>query len=177
LIIFSVSGFSLFDPHEGLLVKEYSLNLEIDPQVQPFIAQERAVLADKKGGIFELTIDQEQPLLSQLLGGRARLTSLAASEDYISAGHASGLMLMNSRGHVVWSNDDMEPVSVAPLIAGDSVFALDDRGNGLLFDTLRSNPVIKTKMLNGEVCTHPLMTRSTIAAVSADGEVSALSWR
>jgi hypothetical protein len=161
----------------GDIVDRFSLRSAIDPQVSPYVVNDRVLFADRRGSVLEISFSESGIFCNQLFGQRGRIFSLAASESYIAVGHMAGLTLLNSRGHLLWSNNSLEPVSVSPIIADKTIFAIDDSGLGLLFDALRSNPIERVKMLSGEITMPPLMTRSGIAAATADGELSLIDWR
>jgi hypothetical protein len=168
---------SVIDTARGDVRESFPLQTRIDPQVSPYVVNDRVLLADRGGNVIEIILSESGLLSNQLFGQRGRISSLAASDSYIAVGHMAGLTLLNSRGHLLWSNNSLEPVSVPPIIADKTIFAIDDSGLGLLFDVLRSNPVERVKMLSGEISMPPLMTRSNIAAATADGELSLIAWR
>lgn len=160
----------------GELQQTFSLNRRLDPQVSPFVLDERVILADPNGYVFELVLGQGGPFINLLYDHRARISSIAASPQFIALGHMAGLTLLSSRGNLLWSSDTLESVSSTPIVAGESVFALDDAGNGLLFDVLKSNPVARVKLLAGEVGASPLLTRSHLVVVGEDGKVAVIQW-
>jgi outer membrane protein assembly factor BamB len=177
IILIAGSGqVSVVETGTGEITRSFSLNRRVDLQVTPFVVDNRVFLSDPSGYVFELVMDRSGPVINALYDHRARLSSIAASSQYIALGHMAGLTLLSSRGNFQWTSDTMESVSATPIIAGDSVFALDDGGNGLLFDVLKSNPVARMKLLSGEVGMSPLMTQSRIVVVGADGKVVALDW-
>jgi hypothetical protein len=178
ILLFTLAGEAhLIDAIEGRLIESLSLRQTVDLQVQPFVTQDRVLFADTDGNIWEIVLREGAPLLNLLYSNQARITALSASKDFITFGHIAGLTLLNSRGHLVWSSDSLDAISFAPLIAGKSVFALDDRGNALLFDELKANPLHKVKLLAGEINTPPLITRAKIIVVNAIGELVAINWR
>jgi hypothetical protein len=177
LLIATAEGeVSVIDPIEGRVLDRFSIGRRVDLQVTPFVTGNQLLLVDTDNNVLELQVTGGRPLTSVLYGHRARITSLAASNDYIAIGHMAGLTLLTSRGRPKWSNDSMEPILVAPIIAGDSVFAIDSSGTGLLFDALRSNPKARVRLLSGEINTPPILTRSKIMAANGSGEVVAIAW-
>ena len=164
------------DTLKGEIMQSFSLNRPVDLQVAPFVVDNRVFFSDPGGYVFELVIDRSGPLITPLYDHRSRLSCIAASSRYVALGHMAGLTLLSSRGTFQWTSDTLESVSTTPIIAGESVFALDDAGSGLLFDVLKSNPVARMKMLSGEVGMSPLMTQSRIVVVGADGKVVAIDW-
>ena len=164
------------DATTGEIVHSFSVNCRVDPQTNPFVVGDRVLFSDSGGQIIELALTPGGPLIKPLFDHRARVSSIAASPQFIALGHMSGLTLLSSRGNLLWTSDILESMSAIPIIAGDSVFALDDAGNGLLFDVLKSNPVVRVKLLSGEVGMSPLMTQSRVVVVGADGKVVALDW-
>jgi len=179
IVVISLSGEAfLVNLASGTIEQTFPMRREVEPQVAPFVADNRIILADKRHCVFEIVLNSSDgPSINELHAMRARVTSLAAADDFIVAGHLSGLTLLDRRGHQRWSADDIDPVSVTPIVAGDTVFALDDAGNGLLFNALKSNPVGKVRLFGGEVGPPPLITRTSIAAVSAAGDVVAIEWQ
>jgi hypothetical protein len=161
---------------EGQLVEKVSLGRMPDCRLSPTVVGSRVILADAESNILEIALHENDLLVTTLYGSRARVTAISATEDFIAFGHIAGLTLLNSRGHLLWSNDGLEPIYLSPLIAGRSIFALDDKGNGLLFDELRSTPVEKFKMLSGEITLPPVQTLSKIIAVNTEGELASVGW-
>lgn len=176
VLIASSGQVSVAETGTGEITQSFSLNHRVDLQVAPFVVDNRVFLSDRGGYVFELVMDRSGPLINPLYDHRSRLSSIAASSQYVALGHMAGLTLLSSRGNLQWTSDTPEPVSVTPIIAGDSVFALDDAGNGLLFDVLKSNPVARVKLLSGEVGMSPLLTQARIVVVGADGKVVAVDW-
>lgn len=178
IVLINTAGeVSLLQPSTGEIKKAFSLNRALDPQVQPSVVDHRIYLSDPKGYIFELVLSGSGPLINSLYDCNSRVSSIAASPHYIAVGHMAGITLLSSRGHEIWSTDISESVSTIPIIAGESVFALDDSGNGLLFNVLRANPERRMKLLPGEVGMAPLITHSRIVVVGADGKVVAFPWQ
>lgn len=178
LIAITLSGqVSVIDQTTGQLRHSLSLGRSLDPQVSLYALEDRVLWADMEGTVSELVIRERGSSVNKLYVHRARLASLAASNEFIALGHMAGLTLLDPYGQMLWSNDSIESVSETPIIAGRSVFALDDTGNGLLFDVLRSNPTLRRKLLNGWVGAPPLITHSKITCVSGDGKVVSIDWR
>lgn len=177
IVLITLAGqVSVLGAAGGELQQNFSLNRRIDPQVSPFVLDNRIFLADPSGYVFELVLDKSGPLINLLYDHRARISSIAASPHFIALGHMAGLTLLSARGNLLWSSDTLESVSSTPIVAGESVFALDDTGNGLLFDTLKSNPVARVKLLAGEVGLSPLLTQSHIVVLGGDGKVAVIDW-
>ncbi len=162
--------------HSGEITQSFSLGRPVDLQVTPFVVDRRVVLSDPGGYVFELVMESSGPLINSLYDNRSRLSSISASSRYIALGHMAGLTLLSARGNFQWTSDTQESFSTVPIIAGESVFALDDEGSGVLFDVLKSNPVARIKLLSGEVGMSPLMTQARVVVVGADGKVVALDW-
>ena len=177
VLINTAGEVNLVHPSTGEIKKSFSLNRPLDPQVQPFVVDKRVYLSDPKGYIFELVLGGSGPLINPLYDCNSRVSSVAASSQFIAVGHMAGITLLSARGHEIWSTDISESVSTTPIIAGESVFALDDSGNGLLFSVLRANPERRMKLLPGEVGMTPLITHSRIVVVGADGKVVAFPWQ
>lgn len=178
LVLVTLDGeASVIDPARGAVSEAFKLQSMIDPEVSPYVVSDRMLLADCGGNLLEISCGRNGFVCNHLFGQRGRISSIAASESHIAVGHMAGLTLLNSRGHAMWSNNSLEPVSVSPIITGESIFAIDDSGLGLLFDVLRSNPVERVKVLSREVSLPPLITHSNIVAASADGELSLIVWR
>jgi hypothetical protein len=176
LVIRHTGEVSLIDPGNGRVLDTYSIGRSLDQQVTPYVVGKRVLLVDTGNNVVELEMTAGGPIINVLYSHRARITCLSASGDYIAIGHMAGLTLLSSGGHLKWSNDSIEPILVAPLIAGESVFAVDSSGTGLLFDALRSNPKTRVKLLSGEVNTPPILTRSKIVAASGGGDLTTVAW-
>jgi outer membrane protein assembly factor BamB len=176
VLITSDGQVTIVEATTGEIKQKFSLNARVDLQATPFVVGNRVFLSDPNGQIIELVLDRSGPLVNSLYDHRARVSSIAASHQFIALGHVSGLTLLSSRGNLQWTSDTLESISATPIIAGESIFVLDDSGNGLLFDALKSNPVVRVKLLSGEVGMSPLMTQSRIVVVGADGKVVALDW-
>ena len=177
IVLIAASGeVSVIETETGRITDSFSVQRRVDLQVAPFVVENRILFSDPGGYVLELVIDRGGPLINPLYDHRSRISSVAASSQFIALGHLSGLTLLSSRGHLLWTSNTNESVSTTPIVAGDSVFALDDSGSALLFDVLKANPVKRMKILPGEVGMSPLMTRSRIVVVAADGKVVALDW-
>lgn len=177
IVLITVEGnVTIVETATGNTTQSFSLNRRVDLEVTPSVVDNRVVLSDPGGHVFELVLGGSGPLINSLYDQRARISSIAASSQFIALGHLAGLTLLSSRGHLLWTSNTLESVSTTPIIAGESVFALDDAGNALLFDVLKANPVRRMKLLPGEVGMSPLMTQSRIVIVAADGKVVALDW-
>jgi outer membrane protein assembly factor BamB len=177
LVVITLAGeVSVIEPETGQVVESFPLGRRVAPQVPPCVVGSRALVADSEGNLIQLLLTESGPLITTIYNHGSRIASLAASEEFIAIGHMSGLTLLNSRGHLLWSSDGTEAVSVAPIIAGKSVFAVDDSGTGLLFNSLRATPAGRVKLLSGEISLPPLMTRSRIAAVNGSGDVVTIAW-
>jgi hypothetical protein len=178
LVVITLGGeVSLIESRTGQLCESRPLGRAVAPQVPPFVVGNHALIADREGNLFQLNLSESGPLVTPIYSHGSRIASLAANEESIAIGHPAGLTLLNSRGHLLWSSDGTESISVTPIVAGKSIFALDDTGTGLLFDVLRATPRGREKLLSGQITVPPLMTRSRIAAVNEDGEVVTIPWR
>jgi hypothetical protein len=177
LIAITLGGeVSLIDPTTGQLRHTLTLGGSLDPQVSPYAMEDRVLWADTEGSVFEIVLGASEPYVNRVYAHGARIASLTASTEFIALGHTAGLTLLDPYGQLLWSNDSIESISQAPIIAGASVFALDDAGNGLLFNVLRSNPTIRHKLLTGWIGTPPAITHSKITCVSGDGKVVSIDW-
>lgn len=176
VLITSAGHVKLIRAETGEVERAFPLNRRIDLQVSPFVLNHRVLLADPNGYLFEIVLERSGPIVNDLYNQNARISNIAANEQFIALGHLAGLTLLSSRGNLQWSSDTMESISVPAIVSGETVFALDDAGNGLLFNALKSNPVARVKLLTGEISTAPLMTQSRIVAISADGKVAAINW-
>lgn len=177
LLIVKFSGdVVVVDCGTGQETQAFSLNRSVDPQVSPFVSGKRVILADPHGLVFELLLDQAGPLINGLYSNGSRVSAISASEQFIVLCHMAGVTLLSARGNFLWSSDTMESVSASAIIAGESVVAIDDSGNGLLFNTLKSNPTSRVKLLTDEVGPTPIMTTSNIIVVSSGGSVVAVNW-
>lgn len=163
-------------PEDGHIHTSLNVGRQIALQVSPYVVGNRALIVDALNNVLEVVVTDAGPLVNPLYNHRARVASLAASDDFIALGHMAGVALLDARGHQLWSNDQMESVSVAPIIAGQSLFVLDDAGNGLLFDVLNANPVTRIRLLAGEVNTPPLLTHARVVALNAAGDLVMLKW-
>jgi outer membrane protein assembly factor BamB len=177
IVIITYAGdVSVVQAATGELEQTFSLNRRIDSQVAPFVVDNRVLLSDPHGYVFELVLDQSGASINLLYDHRARISSIAANSKFIALGHMAGLTLLSSRGNLLWSSDTLESVSSTPIVTGESVFALDDAGNGLLFDVLKSNPMARVKLFGGDVSASPLLTSSHLVAVNGDGKVAVIGW-
>lgn len=177
VVVITVDGkVFVVEASTGNVSQTFPLNRRVDLQATPFVVDNRIVLSDFDGHVFELVLSQSGPLINPLFSHRSRISSIAASAHHIALGHMAGVTLLSSRGLLHWTSDTIESVSTTPIIAGDSVFVLDDAGNGLLFDVLKSNPISRMKLQSREVGPSPLITPSRIVTVSADGMVAAIRW-
>ena len=177
IVINHLGGGIVVNSQDGAPVQTFSLKREADMHVAPFVTGNRVLVADTNGGLHEIAMTETGVIATLIYSHQARIVSLAADHEHIALGHTAGLMLLSSRGEHIWSNDSIEAISVQPILAGGSIFALDDSGVGLLFDVMRANPAARVKMLSGDVITPPLMTKSRIAVTSATGDLVAISWR
>lgn len=178
VIVITLEGeVSVVQSATGQISQTFSLDRRIDPQVSPFVFENRIFLSDPHGYVFQVVLDRSGPLINGLCDHGSRISSLSANEQFIVLCHMAGVTLLSSRGNPLWSSDTMESVSASPIIAGESVFVIDDAGNGLLFETLKSNPIARVKLLSEEVGPSPLMTPSHIVVVSAEGMVAAIQWQ
>jgi outer membrane protein assembly factor BamB len=176
VLITSAGHVKLILVETGQVERAFPLNRQVDLQVSPFVLNHRVLLADQNGYLLEIILEKSGPVFNDLYNQNARISNISANEQFIALGHMAGLTLLSSRGNLQWSSDTIESISVPAIVSGETVFALDDAGNGLLFNALKSNPVARVKMLSGEISTAPLMTRSRIVAVSEDGKVAAIDW-
>ena len=177
LVLITLAGeVSVIDPETGQIVESFPLDRRPAPQVPPFVTGNRALIADREGNLVQLLLIDSGPLVTTIYSHGSRIASLSANQEFIAIGDMAGLTLLNSRGHLLWASDGAEAISVAPIVAGKSVFALDDSGAGLLFNSLRATPAGRVKLLSGEISLPPVMTRSRIAAANAGGEVVTIEW-
>lgn len=160
----------------GQVTQSFSVERPIDSQVSPFVFENRIFLSDPHGYVFQVLLDRSGPLINGLYDHGSRLSGLSANEQFIVLCHMAGVTLLSSRGNLLWASDTVESVSASPIISGESVFVIDDAGNGLLFDTLKSNPIARVKLSSEEVGPSPLMTPSHIVVASAEGTVTAIGW-
>jgi hypothetical protein len=173
--LLSVTGggaVSLIDVVAGRVIRTLSLGSAVDAQVAPFVIGDRMLVSDVNGNLAAIVVRPSGVLVNSIYSNRARISTVSGSKDYVAVGHLAGLTLLNSRGGVVWSYDTIESVAVTPVIAGSSIFAIDDSGTGLLFDVLRSNPTAREKLLSGEITIPPLVTRSRIVVANASGDMA-----
>jgi ribosomal protein L40E len=177
IVVNQAGGGIVVDSQDGNTVQTFSLQRGPDMHVAPFVTGNRVLVADTNGGLHEIAITEAGAVGTLIYSHQARIVSLAANEEHIALGHTAGLTLLTSRGEPVWSNDSIESISVQPILAGSSIFALDDAGVGLLFDVMRANPAARVKMISSDVITPPLMTKSRIAVTSASGDLVAIGWK
>jgi putative pyrroloquinoline-quinone binding quinoprotein len=161
----------------GDVTQTFSLNRLVDQQVTPFVTGNRVFLSDPTGHIFEIVFDRSGPLINPLHDAGSRISTIAASNEYLVLSHLAGVTLLSSRGALLWTGEIMESVSTVPIISGESFFVLDDGGNGLLFEMLKTNPIQRMRLLPGEIGLSPLRTQSHIVVVGAEGKVVALKWQ
>jgi hypothetical protein len=178
LIVIALSGdVSVIDSESGQELGKFSLGRRLSNHIQPYVAGTRAILVDADNNVCEIALSEKGFTAHLIYTHPARILTVAASEEFITIGHLSGLTLLNSRGNALWSSDLMESISVAPLIASNSIFALDDSGTGLLFDPIRSTPSTRVRLIGGEILAPPILTRASIAAANLAGEVAIAAWR
>jgi hypothetical protein len=180
ILVFLENGeVALVGTEIGALLEHVALPYRVEPAVQPFALSDRAVYADptEKGRICEIAVTQYGLGVNQLFTNGSRVTSLAASEEFIALGHLAGLTLMDRAGTRLWRNDDVEAISTPPIVAGQSIFALNDLGQGLLFGIEQSTPKVRRKMLSGVASWPPMLLQHSLAAVSADGQLAVIGWR
>lgn len=177
LVVITIDGkVTMVEASNGNVSQTFPLNRRVNLQATPFVIDNRIILSDLEGHIFELVLTPSGPLINPLFSHHSRISSIAASAHYIALGHMAGVTLLSSRGLLHWTSDTLESVSTTPIVAGESVFVLDDEGSGLLFDVLKSNPLGRMKLLSREGALSPLITQSRIVTVSADGMVVAIGW-
>ncbi len=177
IVVNQAGGAIVIDSQDGTTVQTFLLQRDPDLHVAPFVTGNRVLVADTNGGLHEIALTETGAVGTLIYSHQARIVSLTANEEHIVLGHTAGLTLLTSRGEHVWSNDSIDSISVQPILAGSSIFALDDSGMGLLFDVMRANPAVRVKMLSGDVITPPLMTKSRIAVTSASGDLVAIGWK
>lgn len=177
LVLVSQGVVNVIDAITGEITQTFTLNRHVDPEVAPFVVRNRVLLSDPLGCVFEIVLDPSGPLINPLHDVGSRISTISASNEYVALTHLAGVTLLSSRGAHLWTSQTIESVSTVPIIAAESLFVLDDGGNGLLFDMLKANPVQRVRLLPGEVGMSPLMTRSHIVVVGADGKVVAVEWR
>lgn len=161
----------------GDVTQTFLLNRQVDQQVTPFVTGKRIFLSEPTGHIFEIVFDRSGPLINPLHDAGSRISTIVASNEYLVLSHLAGVTLLSSRGALLWTGEIMESVSTVPIISGESFFVLDDGGNGLLFDMLKTNPIQRMRLLPGEIGLSPLRTQSHIVVVGAEGKVVALKWQ
>lgn len=177
LVIIAHSGDGLVvESESGRVLGKFSLGRRLS-HVTPYVTGARALIVDADNNVYEIALSEKGLTVNLIYTHAARILTIAASEEFIAIGHLSGLTLLNSRGNAMWSNDMLESISVAPIIAANTILALDDAGTGLLFEAIRSNPSSRVKLLGGEILTPPVMTHSSLAAVNAAGELAIAEWR
>jgi PQQ-like domain len=177
LLVITDAGLAyVISPADGHTYTSLNLGRQVARQVGPYVVGNRALIVDALNNVLEVVITDAGPLVNPLYNHRARVASLAASDDFIAIGHMAGVALLDARGHQLWSNNQMESVSVAPILAGHSLFVLDDAGNGLLFDVLNANPASRVRLFAGEVNTPPLLTHARVVALNAAGDLVMLKW-
>src|SRR5207253_948229 len=104
MVVTFAGDVSVLDPMTGEVRHSFKLKRRADSQVLPFVVNQRAVFADLEGFIFEIVIDRSGPLVNDLHDNRARISSLAASDQYIALGHLAGLTLLSAHGNLLWSS-------------------------------------------------------------------------
>jgi len=172
LILITTKGEALaVHPQDGRVVAKVTLDVKVDAAVTPFAVGDHVLFADKPAGhIFKLMVEEDRLTSVYLYALEARVSCIAANEHYIVLGHSAGVTLLNARGDQLWEDTSGEAVSVAPVLAGDSLCALDDVGNIIFYKAeQQGNSMDKRKFLAGDIATPPIMTRSKIAAVNSEG--------
>ncbi len=178
LVVVTLDGQIYIVGRETGRLETLSVSYLLDPQVYPFAYENRVLLADPHGLIFEIAIDYRGTFINQLYDHRVPVTSIVAGSDLIILSHTAGLTLLTVNGNLRWSFDSIDSFSVAPIIAGRSIFALNDVGNGLLFDELNANPVSKARLLAGaDITLAPILTAQRIVAASGEGKIAFLELR
>lgn len=162
----------------GAVVHHFLLPVRVKTDVLPWATAGRVLYADTQGRLMEILLTAGTWELNPVHAHRAGITSLAASEKYIALGHLAGLTLLDSQGGLLWSNDDLDTITVPPLISGESVFVLDAAGQGLLFNTLQSTPTQRGKFLaGGWFFWPPLLLRHNLITVSEGGAIAIADWQ
>jgi outer membrane protein assembly factor BamB len=154
---------------------EHGLNRNVDP----YVFGKDIVFVDEGQNICKFTPGSNQPQPKKLYPiGHSTTTSLATSDEYIAIGHDAGLTLLTASGKVLWSNDTLESISVTPIIAGESIFAVGDEGHGYLFRKSNGNPIGRVSLGGsvGKVQIPPVMTRTRIVIMSANGNFVSCRW-
>ncbi|HEV2706441.1 MAG TPA: PQQ-binding-like beta-propeller repeat protein [Pyrinomonadaceae bacterium] len=178
LVVVAFDGHVYVVRRETGRLESFSINYRISPQVYPCVSEAGLLLADPDGLVYELVIDHRGAHVNQLFDHGVPLTGIAAGGGLIALAHNSGLTLLTSNGSLRWRFDSFDSFSVPPLVAGRSVFALNDTGDGMLFDELNGNPQAKARMLAGsEIVAPPVMTEKRIVAVSGEGKAAFLDWQ
>lgn len=171
LVLLTADGRAMaLDPADGRVLAKATLGSKVDAAVTPFAVGDHVLFADHAGRIFRLSVQGETLAAPHIYDLNARVSCITANDRYIVVGHAAGVTLLDGRGDRLWEDTSGEGVSVAPVLAGDSFFTLDDVGNAALYRASRQgNPEDRRKLLTGDVATPPIMTRGKIAAVSSEG--------
>ncbi len=178
LVVVAFDGHVYIVRRETGRLESLSINYRISPQVYPCVIEDGLLLADPDGLVYELVVDHRGVHVNQLFDHGVPLTSVAAGGDLVALTHHSGLTLLTSNGSLRWRFDSFDSFSVTPLIAGRSIFALNDAGDGMLFDELNGNPQAKARMLAGsEIVAPPVLTEKRIVAVSGEGKAAFLDWQ
>ncbi|HEX8853905.1 MAG TPA: PQQ-binding-like beta-propeller repeat protein, partial [Pyrinomonadaceae bacterium] len=178
LVVVAFDGHIYVVRRETGRLESFSINYRISPQVYPCAVEDGLLLADPDGLVYELVIDHRGAHVNQLFDHGVSLTSIAAGGGLVALTHNSGLTLLTSNGSLRWRFDSFDSFSVQPLVAGRSIFALNDAGDGMLFDELNGNPQAKARMLAGsEIVTPPVLTEKRIVAVSGEGRAAFLAWQ
>lgn len=159
----------------GRVVGKVSLERRLSPQIRPQVVGGSIFFIDTDHALNEVCLEARST--STLYSHGSRALSFSASEELIAIGHLAGLTLLNSRGQRIWSNDNLESISMAPVIAGSAIFAVDDLGWGMVFDCVRATPSARVRLLSGDINVSPVLTRTSLVAANSEGEVAIAALR
>lgn len=140
--------------------------------VAPYVSRNEIVFIDEEQDIYKLLITH-QPSVRKIYSIGQSPNCLALSDKYIAVGIDAGLILLRSDGTFLWSNSSLDTISVTPIIAGDSIFALGKANQGYLFgrssDNIKSSNNFGTNV--GEVIIPPVITRQHILIATKGGKL------
>ncbi len=181
LVVISGRGeLRVLDPADGrVLASGQAAGGRVDTAVLPFAVEDHVLFADTSGNVYKLTVDGAGVSCVYLygLGNNARVSCIAASRDYIVLGHSAGVTLLDAYGNRRWQDTSSEAVTVPPVLTGDTLFAVDDLGNAVLYDAAHGNPTEKRrKLFEGDGSVALLIAGDKLAAVNSEGQVALIEW-
>lgn len=181
LVVISGRGeLRVLDPADGRVVASGQAGGgRVDTTVLPFAVGDHVLFADTSGNVYKLTVEGAVVSCVYLygLGNNARVSCIAASRDYIVLGHSAGVTLLDAYGNRRWQDTSSEAVTVPPILTGDTLFAVDDLGNAVLYDAAQGNPTEKRRRLfEGESSVAPLIAGDKLVAVNSEGKVAFIEW-